>query len=134
MAAARKVTPGVEASPITAAERQELGKLIRQLADIPWEDIEREFDKARTTGETITEEIILQRLRRPASKPRRKKTATSVYRSRPTNGRRRIKADMEGIREAISHLLAEDNPMTVRQVFYGLVTAKVIAKTEMEYK
>src|SRR5262245_24923040 len=73
MAAARKVTPGVEASPITAAESQELGKLIRQLADIPWEDIEREFDKARTTGETITEEIILQRLRRPASKPAAKR-------------------------------------------------------------
>jgi hypothetical protein len=41
---------------------------------------------------------------------------------------------MDRIRDAIRHLLAEDNPMTVRQVFYQLVSRGVIAKTEAEYK
>ena len=41
---------------------------------------------------------------------------------------------MDRIRDAIHHLLAEDNPMSVRQVFYQLVSRGVIAKTEGEYK
>ena len=41
---------------------------------------------------------------------------------------------MDAIREAIYRLLAEDNPMTVRQVFYQLVSLGIIAKTEGEYK
>jgi hypothetical protein len=41
---------------------------------------------------------------------------------------------MESIREAIFSTLAEDRPMTVRQVFYALTTQGVIAKTEAEYK
>jgi hypothetical protein len=38
------------------------------------------------------------------------------------------------IRDAIRAALEEDNPMTVRQVFYRLVSTGVIAKTEAEYK
>jgi len=41
---------------------------------------------------------------------------------------------MERIRTAIYDTLAADNPATVRQVFYRLVSAGVIAKTEAEYK
>lgn len=41
---------------------------------------------------------------------------------------------MERIKAAIHAILAEDNPMTVRQVFYRLVSAGVIAKAESEYK
>jgi hypothetical protein len=41
---------------------------------------------------------------------------------------------MESIRSSIYSTLAEDNPMTVRQVFYALTTKGVIAKTEAEYK
>lgn len=41
---------------------------------------------------------------------------------------------METIRETIRRALAEDNPMTVRQVFYRLVSRSAIAKTEQEYK
>jgi hypothetical protein len=56
------------------------------------------------------------------------------YRSSPTRRRRRTKAEMDSIREVITSTLAEDNPMTVRQVFYALTTKGVIAKTEAEYK
>lgn len=40
---------------------------------------------------------------------------------------------MEAIRDALYATLAEDHPATVRQVFYRLVAAGVIAKTEAEY-
>src|SRR2546422_11750030 len=43
-----------------------------------------------------------------------------AYRSRPT--KRRSQADMERIRIAIHDAVAEDHPMTVRQVFYQLVS------------
>jgi hypothetical protein len=41
---------------------------------------------------------------------------------------------MEGIRAAIYNALKVDAPMTVRQVFYRLVSEGVIGKTEGEYK
>lgn len=47
---------------------------------------------------------------------------------------RRTKADIARIREAMYSLLARENPMTVRQVFYRLVSQGVIGKTESEYK
>ncbi len=56
----------------------------------------------------------------------------SVSRSRPT--KRRGSADIQAIRDAIYVALAEDAPMTVRQVFYRLVSTGVIAKSEGEYK
>ncbi|MEK6328669.1 MAG: hypothetical protein AABM66_14265 [Actinomycetota bacterium] len=40
---------------------------------------------------------------------------------------------MQTIREAIVAVLAQDHPMTVRQVFYQLTAGGVIAKTEAEY-
>jgi hypothetical protein len=40
---------------------------------------------------------------------------------------------MDAIRHKIVELLDADNPMTVRQVFYRLVVAGVIEKTEEEY-
>lgn len=51
--------------------------------------------------------------------------------SRPT---RRIRAQIATIKAAIHDLLAEEAPCTVRQVFYRLVSAGVIGKTEGEYK
>ena len=57
-----------------------------------------------------------------------------TYRSSPIKRKRRSKAEMDAIRGAIYEVLAEDKPMTVRQVFYRLVSAGVIAKTEAEYK
>lgn len=49
-------------------------------------------------------------------------------------GKRRTKAEIDAIREAIYAALLEDRPMTVRQVFYRLVSNGVIGKTENEYK
>jgi hypothetical protein len=46
---------------------------------------------------------------------------------------RRTKADITGIRKAIINILTEDNPQTVRQVFYALTVRGVIAKAEIEY-
>lgn len=59
----------------------------------------------------------------------------TVYRSRPTKPkRRRSRAEIRAIRDAIYETVAADPPMTVRQVFYQLVTKGVIAKSESEYK
>jgi hypothetical protein len=41
---------------------------------------------------------------------------------------------MAELRGAIVDMLRDDHPMSVRQVFYQLVTRRVIAKTENEYK
>ena len=41
---------------------------------------------------------------------------------------------MRRVREAIRAVLEEDSPMTVRQVFYRLVSGSIIAMTETEYK
>ena len=41
---------------------------------------------------------------------------------------------MAKIMDAMIELLAEEHPMTVRQIFYRLVSTGVIAKTEQEYK
>jgi hypothetical protein len=41
---------------------------------------------------------------------------------------------MQDIRTAIYDVLASDNPMTVRQVFYQLVSCAAIGKTEAGYK
>ena len=54
--------------------------------------------------------------------------------ARPTNGRRRTKTGMAVIRGGIFGLLAENHPMTVRQVFYQLVSLGFVAKTDTEYK
>lgn len=56
----------------------------------------------------------------------------------PLNGRpitrRRSRSQMESIRCAIETVLGELNPMTVRQLFYQLVSRGVIPKTELAYK
>jgi hypothetical protein len=41
---------------------------------------------------------------------------------------------MAAIRDAILDILAKDNPMTDRQLFYQLVTRKVVAKEERQYQ
>jgi hypothetical protein len=54
--------------------------------------------------------------------------------SSPIRRRRRTKAEMTAIRDAIISTLANEHPMTVRQVFYRLASEAVIAKTEADYK
>jgi hypothetical protein len=46
---------------------------------------------------------------------------------------RRTRANIARIRDAIHETLSKENPMTVRQVFYRLVSQGVIDKTENEY-
>jgi hypothetical protein len=41
---------------------------------------------------------------------------------------------MDAIRGAMQTLVAREHPMTVRQVFYRLISEGLIAKTEGEYK
>ena len=56
---------------------------------------------------------------------------SSVSRACPT---RRSRHDMAAIRAAIRDVIGEDPPMTVRQVFYQLVSHGVIEKTEAQYQ
>jgi hypothetical protein len=42
--------------------------------------------------------------------------------------------DIAAIRDAIIEVIEDDPPMTVRQVFYQLVSRGVIEKTEKEYQ
>jgi hypothetical protein len=46
---------------------------------------------------------------------------------------RRTKATIAGIRDHIVDILSNDNPQTVRQVFYALTVRGAIAKAEIEY-
>ncbi len=57
-----------------------------------------------------------------------------VYVPRPIKRSRRTQSSMNVIRDAIYHALANDHPMTVRQLFYRLVSNGAIEKTEAEYK
>lgn len=47
--------------------------------------------------------------------------------------RRRTKAEIDSLRTLIYQIVSRDRPMTVRQVFYRLVSADAIGKTESEY-
>jgi hypothetical protein len=55
------------------------------------------------------------------------------YRASPTRGGRRTKAAMAELRDGLLEIVAADQPMTVRQVFYQAVVAGLIEKTEAEY-
>ncbi|MEP7105869.1 MAG: hypothetical protein ABI838_08485 [Chloroflexota bacterium] len=63
---------------------------------------------------------------------RERLASTSTYTSSPTRSRR-TKADMALLAEAIIEIVAENQPVTVRQVFYRMVSAGLIAKSEGEY-
>ena len=59
---------------------------------------------------------------------------TTLYRSRSTKRPRRTRRDVDVIKAAILETLEADHPMTVRQLFYRLVSNGAIDKTEAEYK
>jgi hypothetical protein len=52
----------------------------------------------------------------------------------PDKRARRIKVEIDAIKAGIQTVLSDDNPMTVRQVFYQLVVRGLIEKTENEYQ
>jgi hypothetical protein len=68
--------------------------------------------------------IVAQTGERSKSEPY---TSSSIKRSR------RSKAAMDQIRSAIRSVLSTEPPMTVRQVFYQLVSQNAIDKTKAEY-
>jgi hypothetical protein len=57
-----------------------------------------------------------------------------VYGPSRTKRKRRSKAEIQAVRDALYAALRQHNPMTVRQVFYLMTTQGVVAKTEKEYK
>jgi hypothetical protein len=75
---------------------------------------------------------VMQIIRR---QPQRESlAASSAYASSSTSGRRRrTKADMARLSVAIIEIVNENRPVTVRQVFYQMVSAGLIAKSEAEY-
>ena len=56
-----------------------------------------------------------------------------TYRPCPIKRARRSKVDIDSIKQAIIDVIEDDPPMTVRQVFYQLVTRGKIEKTEAQY-
>jgi hypothetical protein len=58
----------------------------------------------------------------------------NTYRSSPIKRDRRSKAAIEQLCRQLYLILENDHPMTVRQVFYRMVAAGAIEKTEAEYK
>lgn len=63
-----------------------------------------------------------------------KPTGESVYGSRPIKRPRRTRGELDRLHQALYDLLANDHPMTVRQVFYRAVSAGIVPKTEAAYK
>lgn len=59
---------------------------------------------------------------------------TSVYQSRPIKRHRRTRDEMQTIREGLYHILEQDNPQTIRGLFYQAVTRGLVPKTEAAYK
>lgn len=51
-----------------------------------------------------------------------------------TKRNRRTRAEMDSLRVALFQILANDHPMTVRQVYYQMVSRQFIEKTEANYK
>lgn len=56
------------------------------------------------------------------------------YQSSPIKRKRRSKAEIESLCRAIYNVVWRYRPMTVRQVFYQLVSRQIIEKTEAQYK
>ncbi len=61
-------------------------------------------------------------------------SAVESYGSSPTRRSRRTADDMKKIRAELFRVLLVHKPMTVRQVYYQMVSRGVIDKTETEYK
>ena len=59
---------------------------------------------------------------------------TTVYRTSPIKRERRTKGEIRVIADALVELLRENQPMTVRQVFYQMTSRGYIPKNEAAYK
>jgi hypothetical protein len=70
----------------------------------------------------------------PEPKRQRLPTESSVYVASDIKRVRRTKAEITKIRDAIVAILTDDNPQTVRQIFYALTVRGVIKKAEIEHQ
>jgi hypothetical protein len=61
-------------------------------------------------------------------------SGAAVYGASPVKRDRRTKAEVVELRSTLERVLRQYQPMTVRQVFYQLVSMGAIQKTEQEYK
>ena len=61
-------------------------------------------------------------------------SSDKFYSASPIKRRRRTKAEITSIKQAIFDILSADHPQTVRQVFYALTVRGLIVKAQMEYK
>ena len=61
--------------------------------------------------------------------------AATIYGASPIKPKRgrRTNAELRAIYDSASRILTADRPMTVRGVFYRLVSEHLVAKTENEY-
>lgn len=91
-------------------------------------DLLMEF--AATTANTHTEAAA--NTRRPLNGTEGE-VDRSTYGTSPTRSRR-TKSAMADLRAALTDIVAEAAPMTVRQVYYQAVTRGLIDKTEQQYK
>jgi len=61
-------------------------------------------------------------------------TATASYRTSPIKRNRRSKAEIDELKLRIWLLLEDEQPVTIRHLFYRLVSKGIIEKSEAEYK
>lgn len=71
---------------------------------------------------------------RPIKRRRQNCSSRESYRPSPIKRKRRTKDQMATIRQGLYDIVAAQQPMTVRQVFYRAVSAGVVEKTEAAYK
>lgn len=57
-----------------------------------------------------------------------------IYKSRPLKRKRRTRAEMEVLKSSMLTITAEHQPLTIRNLFYLMVSKGYIEKTEAEYK
>lgn len=60
--------------------------------------------------------------------------AAAVYKPSPVKRYRRTKAEIEALKSALYEIVRDQQPVTVRQVFYQAVSRGLIEKSEREYK
>jgi hypothetical protein len=59
--------------------------------------------------------------------------ATTLYPASSIKRKRRTKVELESLKQSMLDIIAENYPMTVRQLFYQMVSRQLIPKTEKEY-
>ena len=60
-------------------------------------------------------------------------TSATAYPSSSINRKRRTKSELDDVKESILGIIAENDSMTVRQLFYQMVSRGLIDKSEREY-